>query len=203
MKIKSAYVVFAVILITGFIFAKTYNQESDYTGLDSKELKQNAAHVNYNKMMDVLTSPRCINCHPNDHVPKQGDDSHPHYFGMKRGEDGHGFEATKCATCHQDENNRFSGVPGSSKWALAPHSMKWEGLTRKEIAESMMDPERNGGRSPEETLHHLTEDELVLWAWEPGVRANGVPREKPPVPLEEYKKAVKAWIEGGAIIPEN
>ncbi len=64
-------------------------------------------------MMDVVMHPRCINCHPNDNVPKQGDDSHPHYFGISRGPENTGFEATSCTTCHQSENNEYSGVPGA------------------------------------------------------------------------------------------
>ncbi|WP_299627535.1 hypothetical protein [uncultured Tenacibaculum sp.] len=158
---------------------------------------------NFHLMMDVLTHKRCVNCHPNDNIPKQGEDSHPHYFGMSRGENNLGFDATKCTTCHQSENNDYSGVPGAPEWSLAPASMKWEGLDRYEIAALMLDPKRNGGRTPDETMHHLTEHELVLWAWNPGVNANGDPREKPPVSKEKYIKAVKQWFEDGAVIPEN
>lgn len=157
----------------------------------------------FNRMMDVLTHPRCLNCHPSDHTPKQGLDSHPHYFGISRGKDGKGFAATQCATCHQTRNNPYSGVPGAPHWSLAPHSMRWEGLSRTEIARSMMDPKRNGGRTPEEILHHLTEDKLVLWAWEPGVDASGTPRESPPLRKEAYIKAVKAWFEMGHEIPAD
>lgn len=154
----------------------------------------------FNKMMDVLTHQRCMNCHPSDQTPKQGEDSHPHYFGMVRGNvDG----ATNCNTCHQASNNDFSGVPGAPDWSLAPHKMRWQGLSRTEIAESMMDPARNGGRDAEEIMHHLTEHELVLWAWEPGIDASGKPRELPPVSKEEYIEAVKTWIHNGAIIPNN
>lgn len=155
----------------------------------------------FHKMMDVLTHERCVNCHPNDNIPKQGDDSHPHYFGISRGENNLGYKATNCNTCHHEENNLYSGVPGAPEWSLAPSSMYWEGLTRFEIAESMMDPARNGGRSPEETLHHLTEHALVLWAWNPGVDAEGNPRELPPVPLDEYREAVEKWFEEGHKIP--
>ena len=109
----------------------------------------------------------------------------------------------RCKTCHQRENNDYSGVPGAPEWSLAPLSMAWEGLSRVEIAQSMMDPSRNGGRNLEQIVEHLTEHELVLWAWEPGVDANGVPREKPPIPKEEYIKAVKEWAESGAYIPEE
>jgi hypothetical protein len=67
----------------------------------------------------------------------------------------------------------------------------------------MMNPEINGGRSLEETVKHLTEHELVLWAWEPGLNAAGIAREKPPVSKEDYIAAVKKWAETGAIIPEK
>ena len=196
----------ALLLFTGMAIAASYTvsfESKSYAIIDADKKSITKNDDNYTKMMDVLTSPRCINCHPNDNIPKQGDDSHPHYFGMSRGKNNLGYEATKCTTCHQTENNDYSGVPGAPEWSLAPAQMFWDGLSRKEIAESMMDPIRNGGRTREETMHHLTEHELVLWAWNPGVKADGTPREKPPVPLEEYKNAVKEWIENGAIIPEN
>lgn len=154
----------------------------------------------FNTMMKVLTHPRCVNCHPSDNVPKQGDDSHPHRFDITRA---NAVGATNCNTCHQASNNDFSGVPGAPDWALAPHAMRWEGLSAVEIARSMMNRETNGNRSAEDIMHHLTEHELVLWAWEPGVDANGTPREAPPVPKDEYIKAVKKWIDLGAIIPEE
>lgn len=155
----------------------------------------------FDKMMSVLTHKRCTNCHPNDSIPKQGEDSHPHYFDIARGENNMGFAATNCNTCHQKSNNPYSGVPGAPDWSLAPHSMRWEGLSRVEIAESMLDPKRNGGRSHSEVMHHLTEHELVLWAWTPGVDARGVPRQKPPIPKDEYIGAVKRWFAAGAPIP--
>ena len=173
------------------------------TLIDTEEVELSSNEENFRKMMDVLTSARCINCHPSDNVPKQGDDSHPHYFGMKRGKDNLGYDATKCTTCHQNENNNFSGVPGAPEWSLAPAKMKWEGLSRIEIAKSMLNRENNGDRNLEELEHHLTEHELVLWAWDPGVDANGKERAKPPVPLDEYREAVKKWIEDGAVIPEK
>lgn len=154
----------------------------------------------FDKMMDVLTHQRCMNCHPSDNVPKQGEDSHAHYFDIDRM---NVATATNCNTCHQASNNLSSGVPGAPDWSLAPHTMRWEGLSRIEIAQSMMDKSRNGGRSAEDIMHHLTEHELVLWAWEPGVDAAGTPRELPPVSKEDYIEAVKLWIEEGAVIPEN
>lgn len=155
----------------------------------------------FDVMMQVLTHKRCVNCHPAGDRPRQGEDSHYHNFGVVRGADNHGPPGLKCSTCHQAENNDFSGVPGAPEWSLAPLEMQWEGLSRTEIARSILNPTINGGRSLEETVHHLTEHELVLWAWEPGVDNEGNPRETPPISKDDYIAAVKAWAAAGAPIP--
>lgn len=155
----------------------------------------------FTTMMKVLTHQRCVNCHPAGDRPLQGEDSHYHNFGVRRGPDNHGVAALQCLSCHQRENNNYAGVPGAPDWSVAPLSMAWQGLSRVEIARSMLNPTNNGGRSLAEVVQHLTEHELVLWAWDPGVDANGVPREVPPVPKAEYIAAVKAWAAAGAVIP--
>jgi len=174
---------------------KTFNENTKASQDDNND---------FDKMMQVLMHERCVNCHPAGDKPIKGGDSHvTRSLGLPRGEDGHGPRGIGCNACHSDENNDFSGVPGAPHWALAPKIMAWEGKTRIEIAQQMMDPKRNGGRSAQEIMEHLTEHELVLWAWDPGVDAEGIPREKPPVPKEEYIAAVKEWINNGAIIPEK
>ncbi|MEL6676709.1 MAG: hypothetical protein AAFR61_31155 [Bacteroidota bacterium] len=155
----------------------------------------------FDVMMSVITHQRCMNCHPSGDRPLQGEDSHIHYFNVQRGADGHGLPALQCATCHQEENNDYSGLPGAPHWHLAPESMGWEGLSRTEIARVILDPAQNGGRSPQEIEKHMTEDALVLWAFEPGVNNEGEPREKPPVSKEAFIQAVKQWIAEGANIP--
>ena len=157
----------------------------------------------FDKMMAVLTHKRCVNCHPAGDRPHQGEDSHVHNFGVQRGTDNHGVAALRCESCHGPENNDLSGVPGAPEWSLAPLSMAWEGLSRVEIAKSMLNRQNNGNRSLEEIVEHLTEHELVLWAWEPGVNSEGEPRELPPVSKEDYIRAVKEWAEAGAVIPEE
>ncbi len=191
---------FATILLASNL-EKTDSKDSSESNIESPSESDNKD--NFDKMMDVLTHQRCMNCHPSDNIPKQGEDSHPHYFGMARGEGNHGFEATNCNTCHQEENNDFSGVPGAPEWSLAPHSMRWEGLSRAEIAASMLDKKRNGGRTHHQVMEHLTEHALVLWAWEPGIDAAGKPRQTPPIPVDEYIEAVKEWFEAGAVIPQK
>lgn len=159
------------------------------------------AHPEFHTMMDVLTDKKCVNCHPSDGIPRQGEDSHKHFFGMAGGKDNRGFEAIQCSTCHQDSNNNFAGVPGAPDWSLAPESMKWFDLSRVEIAQSMLTAKTNGRRDHNALMHHLTEHELVLWAWDPGVNAAGVKRVPIAVPKEEYIAAVKSWFKNGAIIP--
>lgn len=181
----------------GFSLSVTTQNSTD------SSLSQNLADDPFTTMMKVITHKRCMNCHPAGDRPRQGANSHLHYFNVQRGADGHGIAALQCATCHQAENNDFSGVPGAPHWHLAPKSMAWEGLSRTEIARSMMNPENNGNRDLEETVKHLTEDDLVLWAFEPGVDDEGNPREKPPVSEKDFIAAVKAWAAAGAVIPEE
>ena len=200
--------VIPIFLLATFLFAANYSDKINLSSSGDSinvwgKFADSNNQYNFDKMMDVLTHQRCINCHPSDHVPKQGEDQHPHYFGMARGENDMGFAATNCKTCHQSENNDFSGVPGAPHWGLAPASMNWEGKSRIEIAKSLLNKSANGGRSNSDLVKHLTEDALVLWAWEPGIDASGKPREVPPVPKEQFILAVKEWFAAGAIIPQQ
>lgn len=186
------------LLFSTLFFLSAYNLNEE-----SPEVELQSVDTHFEKMMSVLTHKRCINCHPAGDRPRQGEDSHIHFFEVARGEDGHGLPAMQCNTCHQEENNDFSGVPGAPHWHLAPRSMAWEGLDKFQIAESMLDRQKNGGRSPEEIRKHLTEDPLVLWAFDPGKNLLGDDRERPPITEQAYIEAVNAWFEGGAIIPEQ
>lgn len=202
---KKGLIFLAILFLTTLALAlSNENQKLDaiqYT--DDRNTPAADSDEAFTTMMQVLTHKRCVNCHPAGNQPLQGEDSHLHNFGVQRGPDDHGVVGLQCGTCHQKENNDFSGVPGAPEWAVAPLSMKWEGLSRVEIARSMLDRNRNGNRSLEDLVKHLTEHKLVLWAWEPGVDASGTPREKPPIPVDEYIAAVKEWAKNGAIIPES
>lgn len=197
---KNKLLLISTICVLATLGFGNLSEENSTSQAESVAIESSEA---FNKMMDVLTHKRCVNCHPAGDTPRQGEDSHLHNFEIVRGEDGHGLAGYTCNTCHTDQNNNYSGVPGAPHWALAPASMAWEGKSRIEIAEQMMDPSRNGGRSHHEIMEHLTEHELVMWAWDPGVDAEGHEREKPPVSKEDYISAVKDWIESGAIIPSE
>ncbi|AWV97943.1 hypothetical protein [Arcticibacterium luteifluviistationis] len=197
MNYKKYIFLFAVPLAV-FSFNLPEKEESAVVKIEAQE-----AQPAFDTMMKVLTHKRCMNCHPSGDRPRQGEDSHLHYFGIERGKENHGFEATTCNTCHQSKNNDASGVPGAPHWSLAPISMAWEGKSRIEIAEIILDRSKNGNKSAKEIEKHMTEDELVLWAFEPGIHADRTPREKPPVSKEEFIAAVKTWIQNGAKIPNE
>lgn len=147
----------------------------------------------------VLMSPRCINCHPAGDVPLQGDDSHPHTQGVKRGIDGKGIYALKCANCHQVKN--LPGVhmpPGNPNWSLPPANMKmiFQGRTPHQLALQLLDKKKNGGKSTKALVDHITKDGLVLSAWNP---ADGM--AKPPMSHAAFVSAFNEWISKGALSP--
>lgn len=202
MKTDHRWQLMALLLIGSVVVGLAFGESKTSSAAAPPEENGNrSSEEPFDKMMTVLTHKRCVNCHPSDSYPRQGEDSHLHNFGVQRGADNHGVVALRCQTCHQRENNELSGVPGAPEWSLAPIQMAWQGLSRTEIARSILDPKINGGRTLDELVRHLTEHELVLWAWEPGVDANGNPRETPPVPKDEYIAAVKAWAAAGGPIP--
>jgi hypothetical protein len=68
----------------------------------------------------VITSPRCMNCHPAGDQPHQGDDRHVHRPPALRGEANIGVPGQHCAACHNDNNfplsvgaASYQSIPGS------------------------------------------------------------------------------------------
>jgi hypothetical protein len=148
----------------------------------------------------VFMHARCMNCHPAGDAPLQGDRSLVHNQNVRRGPDGRGVLAMKCAACHQPANvDGLHMPPGNPNWHLPPAHMPmvFEGRTPRELAEQLKDPKRNGGKTLEEILHHVEKDGLVLGGWNPG---DG--RTKPPMPHADFARAFREWVESGAEIPE-
>jgi len=154
------------------------------------------------QMHRVLSHPRCLNCHPRGDSPHQGDDAHLHVPPITRGAHNNGAAGLHCDTCHQPVNFPASGVPGAPTWHLAPLAMAWEGKTPGEICRQMTDRRRNGNKTLEQIVAHLTEDKLVAWGWDPGVDVNGKAREAVPVPKPEFNRIVQAWANSGAACPK-
>lgn len=144
----------------------------------------------------VITHARCVNCHPAGDHPAQGDDRHPHMPLVVRGVDNFGAIGMRCTTCHGPENFDAAGIPGHPEWHVAPIEMAWVGKSLGEICQQIKDPERNGGKSMEELVHHMAEDLLVGWGWHPGVG-----REPAPGTQQEFGALFKAWVDTGAVCP--
>jgi hypothetical protein len=149
----------------------------------------------------VFMHPRCMNCHPAGDAPLQGEDSHPHLQNVKRGPDGKGLYALKCKNCHQDTNLSGQDMPpGHPEWRLPPSNMRmvFQGKSAAELARQLKDPQLNGGRTLDQILKHVSEDDLVAQSgWSP---AQG--KSKPPLSHEKFAAKIREWIDKGAAIPE-
>ena len=140
-----------------------------------------------------------MNCHSTGDFPRQGDDGHPHAMNVRRGAEGHGVTAEKCSTCHQDHNLEGAHLPpGAPNWGLPPAGvpMIWQGLTDGQICQSIKDPKRNRNRNLDQLVEHLTEDKLVMWAWNPGEGRTAVPMSH-----DEFAAKVEQWQAAGAPCP--
>lgn len=151
----------------------------------------------------VIQSPRCLNCHPVERAPTQGDDLHPHNPPMVAGDSGHGPAGMPCFSCHTSANVPTWGVdirsiPGDPKWGLAPAEMAWQGKSLAQICAQIKNPATNGGKSMAELHHHMAEDHLVGWAWNPGAG-----RAPAPGTQAQFGELIKAWIDTGAKCPKG
>jgi len=154
----------------------------------------------FHEVYKVLMHPRCLNCHPAGDRPLQGDDSHVHAQNVQRGSDGGGKFALKCKNCHQDTNLPGAGLPpGNPVWHLPKPEMPlvFEGLSPAELATQLKDPKKNGGKSLEQLFHHIDQDQLVLWGWNPGEG-----RTLPPLSHADFSKKFREWLDKGAAIPD-
>lgn len=168
---------------------------SEFQSIEDKTARSVALFAEAGK---VIQHPRCVNCHPKGDRPAQGEDSHPHQPRVIRGEDGMGAIAMRCTTCHGQANFDPGKVPGHPQWHLAPIEMAWMGKSLGEICEQIKDPKRNGGKSMDELVHHMAEDTLVGWGWNPGAG-----REPAPGTQKEFGELIKAWADAGAACPKS
>lgn len=151
----------------------------------------------FTEVSRVLLHPRCVNCHPPDDVPRQGDKHVFHDPPAVRGDGGRGVVAMQCRGCHQDRNLELARVPGAPDWHLAPLEMAWLGKSTHDICEQVSDPKRNGGKTLAQIHTHLTDDKLVAWGWQPG--ADRVPA---PGSQKQLAALFQAWMDTGAVCPE-
>ena len=174
------------------------------------------ARANFMEAFKVFSHPRCVNCHPAGDSPLQGEDSRPHEsIRLRRGPDGQGVFAIKCTNCHQVQNQPGLHMPpgapyplkngvedqahrGEPRWHLpaATTPMVFEKRTPRQLCRQLLDKKKNGGLTPEQLVHHVNYDPLVLWAWDPGEG-----RSKPPLSHAEFVRKVEEWIGKGRACP--
>lgn len=154
------------------------------------------SRANFVEAMKVISSPRCLNCHPNGDSPFQGDDQHVHDPAVQRGPDDRGIPAMQCKTCHQDHNLELARVPGAPEWHLAPLQMFWRGRTANSLCTQLKDRARNGGRSLEQIVDHSAHDKLVAWGWNPGWSRTPAPGTQ-----AQFGALIAAWAKDGAACP--
>ncbi|MEJ2818291.1 Isoquinoline 1-oxidoreductase subunit [Caulobacter sp. CCG-8] len=178
---------------------ETLKSVADFTSIQDPAARSLALFAEVGK---VIESPRCMNCHPVQRAPTQGDDRHPHNPPMVGGQAGHGPAGLPCSSCHGPANvatwgQDIKSIPGDPKWALAPVEMAWQGKSLGAICAQIKNPARNGGRSLAELHHHMAEDHLVGWAWNPGEG-----RKPAPGTQAQFGQLVQAWIDTGAKCPK-
>jgi hypothetical protein len=150
----------------------------------------------------VLQHPRCQNCHIPGDSPLQFDDGQEHTQGVLRGPDGKGAPGLPCAACHGEQNapdrSGPHAPPGAPGWALPPPETKMVtiGLSGAELCSMLKDPTSNGKRDFDALLHHISEDKLVLWGWNPGGA-----RAPVNVPHKEFVQQFKLWASLGGPCP--
>jgi hypothetical protein len=156
----------------------------------------------------VITHPRCVNCHTASEYPRQGDERRRHDFRVLRGHEGKGTPGALCVSCHAGVNNAASGTPGGPHWHLAPLGMAWESAPGRvmkgaQLCSAFKNTARNGGHTPQKMVEHHASEPLVLWAWTPGVRADGSARAVPPITHAQLLQATERWAAAGAPCPQR
>jgi hypothetical protein len=201
--------VLVVVCLLGSGILTTVHSSSAPSSIQSDDAGARAA---FNEAYKVFMSPRCMNCHPAGDFPLQGDDSRPHFYRVRRGEDGNGVYSMKCSNCHQAANqpglntppgapslSKDGGVNAAPRWRLpeSKNRMIFQGRAPSQLCLQLKDPRQNGGMMKEQLIAHVSSDSLVLWGWNPGEG-----RTKPPLTHEVFVEKVTEWLDKGGACPQ-
>ncbi|MEM7280078.1 MAG: hypothetical protein AAF438_00405 [Pseudomonadota bacterium] len=167
--------------------------------------------VAWNRIHDVFTHPRCLNCHVgNDGVPlwttgSSSESTQAHGMWIKGGNSRMGAETMLCNSCHQtsaQRNTKAHAAPHTGMiWRLAPTEFQWTDQSSAQICEQVRDPERNGGRDEEGLIEHILHDASVFgfisWGFDPGPG-----RSRPPGSLQSHLEDMATWTSAGMPCPD-
>jgi hypothetical protein len=171
---------------------------SEFSSIRDPQIRSRAL---FTEAAKVIMNPRCVNCHPATDHPLQGNDQHIHTPSATRGDIGNGIGGNTCGACHMVRNvtlmekASYQSIPGNPRWGLAPIEMAWEGKSITEICAQLKDPARSG-RDLTQLQEHFAKNDLVAWAWNPGLGRDPVPGTQ-----EQLGELIKAWIDTGAECP--
>jgi hypothetical protein len=199
----------AALYVSSLLFMNSDARSQGADELRAPDTFQNIGDVKersralFSEAAKVITSPRCMNCHPADDTPRQGDDRHEHAPPVTRGIGGDGVPGNTCQACHTQANytlaeaaSSYRSIPGHPRWGLAPIEMAWQGKSVGQICTQLKDSTRNGGRTLALLHEHLAHDDLVAWGWSPGTG-----RKPAPGSQQQLGALIQAWIDSGAECP--
>ena len=173
------------------------------------------ARAAFKEAYQVFMHPRCVNCHPAGDAPLRGEDSRPHAgLRLHRGVDGQGISTLKCINCHQAKNEAgLHAPPGAPnirsdgsldlttpRWHLPPTKtpMVFQGRSPAQLCRQLQDSSQNGGLTTKQLIHHVANDPLVLWGWNPGEG-----RTTPAISHDQFVASVKKWLDNGGACPQQ
>jgi hypothetical protein len=192
----TAVVLAAVAALTRFPAIPANGQDSSPQHVYATEPRDDAAAAEaFAAILPVLRDPRCLNCHSVGDFPRQGDSKKRHAMQVVRGPDGDGVAPVTCAACHLDHNTPGRDAPpGAPDWRMPSPDMPmiWEGLNGAQLCQLFKDPMRNGHRTVDQVVEHMSSP-LVLWGWNPG-------EGRKPVAMlrSQFMKNVTEWAAKGA-----
>jgi hypothetical protein len=205
----------SILFIAGCLFSVAWlftSQDSTANAFKARDAV--SAQAAFAEAYKVFMHPRCVNCHPAGDAPLRGEDSQPHSgLRLRRGVDGRGVLTLKCTNCHQSNNQQGLHMPPGApnvlsdgsldlttpRWRLpsAKTPMIFQGRTAAELCRQLKSPQENGGLSAERLIHHVSNDPLVLWGWNPGEG-----RTTPPLTHDQFVASVREWLDNGGACPK-
>ena len=93
-----------LLFVCGSAYAQNPGGLASVSAFDKIAEKDKRAVALFQEAGKVIMSPRCLNCHPADDHPRQGEAMKMHEPPVERGAGGMGATGMRCFTCHGSAN---------------------------------------------------------------------------------------------------